>query len=169
MEDLDRQRVYSRINVKPDSSCVRASLEISAVMLQLLEDIDALAACDPQLSLQRWLNDASACAETEQEAQYYRRNARTIITTWGKECSITDYATRLWSGLVKSYYAPRWKEYTERLLQCIKDGKEYDQASFFNWCDEFEASWAANDAEIAYNEPVDPVAFSRELLIKYGL
>lgn len=144
MEDLDRQRVYSRINFKPDSSCVRASLEISAVMLQLLEDIDALAACDPQLSLQRWLNDASACSETEQEAQYYRRNARTIITTWGKE-------------------------YTERLLQCIKDGKEYDQASFFKWCDEFEASWAANDAEIAYNEPVDPVAFSRELLIKYGL
>lgn len=144
MEDLDRQCVYSRINFKPDSSCVRASLEISAVMLQLLEDIDALAACDPQLSLQRWLNDASACSETEQEAQYYRRNARTIITTWGKE-------------------------YTERLLQCIKDGKEYDQASFFNWCDEFEASWAANDAEIAYNEPVDPVAFSRELLIKYGL
>lgn len=150
------------------SDIVKAE-EISAVMLQLLEDIDVLAACDPQLSLQHWLNDASACAETEQEAQYYRRNARTIITTWGKECSITDYATRLWSGLVKSYYAPRWKEYTERLLQCIKDGKEYDQASFFKWCDEFEASWAANDAEIAYNEPVDPAAFSRKLLIKYGL
>lgn len=143
--------------------------EISAVMMQLLEDIDALAACDPQLSLQRWLDDASACAKTPQEARYYRRNARTLITIWGAECSITDYATRLWSGLVKSYYAPRWKEYTERILQCIQEGKEYDQASFFGWCEEFEHEWAANDVEITYNEPVDPVAFSEELLLKYGL
>ena len=143
--------------------------EISEKMMQLLEDIDALAACDQQLSLQRWLDDASACAKTPQEARYYRRNARTLITIWGNECSITDYATRLWSGLVKSYYAPRWKEYTERILQCIQEGKEYDQASFFGWCEEFEREWAANDAEITYNEPVDPVKLSRELLSKYGL
>jgi alpha-N-acetylglucosaminidase len=64
-------------------------------MMETLADLDALTACDPQLRLDRWLADASACARTQEEAAYYRRNARTLITTWGVQSSIRDYATRV--------------------------------------------------------------------------
>ena len=151
------------------SSDIEKARECVRVMTELLDDLDALAACDPQLSLKRWLYDASSCAKTEEEAAYYRRNARTLITIWGQQCSIRDYATRLWSGLVSSYYAPRWHMYFDEILSCIQEGREYDQVEFFKKCEKFEDNWAANDSEIFYNEPVSPVNFSKELIYKYQL
>ena len=138
-------------------------------MLQLIDDHDALAACYPQLSLKRWLDDASAWGRTPEESAYYRRNARTIITVWGDSKTLLDYATRLWSGLVKSYCAPRWEMYIAEILSCIEEGREYDQKAFFERLTEFEKSWAVSDDPIVYNEPVCPVAFSRELISRYGL
>ena len=41
-----------------------AARSAATQMLLLLEDLDALAACDPQLSLKRWLDDASAWKAT---------------------------------------------------------------------------------------------------------
>ena len=151
------------------ASDIEKARQTVATMTELIEDIDALAACDPQLSLKRWLDDATTCARTAEEAEYYRRNARTIITTWADECSITDYATRLWSGLVKSYYAPRWHMYFDEILRCIEQGVEYDQTAFFKKCKDFEDDWAKNDRQLTYNEPVCPVNFSKILISKYSL
>ena len=146
-----------------------AARSAATQMLLLLEDLDALAACDPQLSLKRWLDDASAWGRTAEEAAYYRRNARNIITVWGDSKTLLDYATRLWSGLVKSYYAPRWEMYIAEILSCIEDGREYDQAAFFERLSEFEKSWAASDDPIVYNDPVCPVTLSREIISRHGL
>ena len=151
------------------ASDLAAARSVAAQMLQLLEDLDALAACDPQLSLKRWLDDASACGRTPEESTYYRRNARTIISVWGESKTLLDYATRLWSGLVKSYYAPRWHMYIAEILSCIEEGREYDQTVFFERLTEFEKSWAASDDPIEYNEPVCPVTLSREFIYRYGL
>ena len=151
------------------ASDLAAARSVAAQMLQLLEDLDALAACDPQLSLKRWLDDASACGRTPEESTYYRRNARTIISVWGESKTLLDYATRLWSGLVKSYYAPRWEMYIAEILSCIEDGSEYDQAAFFERLSEFEKSWAASDDPIVYNDPVCPVTLSREIISRHGL
>ena len=143
--------------------------EISAVMLQMLEDIDALASCDPQMSLKRWLDDASAYGRTPEEAAYYRRNARTIISVWGDTASLRDYATRLWSGFMESYCAPRWQMYIEEILSCIEEGREYDQAAFFERLAAFEKDWATYDNETGYKEPSCPVELSRKLISQYEL
>lgn len=143
------------------------AVEVASVMLDLLEDLDALAACDPQLSLKKWLDDASSCGETPEEAAYYRRNARTLITIWGKHSSIRDYATRLWSGLIDSYYAPRWKMFVEEIISCIDEGREYDEKAFFERLTEFEDNWAEEDTEISYRNPTDPVRFSYDIIDKY--
>lgn len=34
-------------------------------------------------------------------------NARRIVTVWGPP--VDDYAARIWSGLIGSYYLERWK------------------------------------------------------------
>ena len=143
--------------------------EVADVMRQMLDDIDALVSCDTQFSLKRWLDDASACAKTPEEAAYYRRNARTIITVWGDSKTLLDYATRLWGGMMESYCAPRWEMYIDEILACIEEGREYDQAALFERMAEFEKAWAASDDAIDYKEPVDPVELSRELISKYGL
>lgn len=143
--------------------------EIAALMRQMLDDIDALVSCDTQFSLKRWLDDASACGQTPEEAAYYRRNARTIITVWGDSKTLLDYATRLWGGLMESYCAPRWEMYIDEILSCIEEGREYDQAALFERMAEFEKAWAASDDAIDYKEPADPVEMSRALIARYGL
>lgn len=143
--------------------------ETGSRMLELLDDLDAFAACETQLRLDKWLEDASSCARTPEEAAYYRRNARTLITIWGHQSSIKDYATRLWSGLIDSYYAPRWKMFIDEILSCIREGREYDEKAFFGKLDAFELDWALNDREIEYRSPVDHIAFSHQMMEKYSL
>lgn len=143
--------------------------EVAARMRQMLYDIEALVSCDTQFSLKRWLDDASECGHTPEEAAYYRRNARTIISIWGDSKTLLDYATRLWGGMMASYCAPRWEMYIDEILSCIEEGREYDQATMFERLTEFEKNWAASDDPIDHKDPVDPVALSRELILKYAL
>ena len=143
---------------------INTAKEVAQQMLTALDDLDALAACNPDLRLDRWLDDASACAKTDQEAAYYRKNARTIITIWGESCTITDYATRLWSGLIDSYYAPRWKMFIDEILSCIEEDREYDQEAFFDVLSEFEKEWAGNDREIVFRAASDPIELSYKIL-----
>ena len=141
-----------------------AAKDVAQQMLDALENLDALAACNLDLRLDKWLDDASACAKTEDEAAYYRKNARTLITIWGEECSITDYATRLWSGLIDSYYAPRWKMFIDEILSCIEEGREYDQEAFFELLSVFEKDWAGNDHEMVFRAASDPMELSYKIL-----
>ena len=143
--------------------------ELAGQMRQLMDDVDALASCDPQMSLKRWLDDASACGKTPEEAAYYRSNARKIISVWGDTSTLIDYATRLWSGFMKSYCIPRWEMYIEEILLCIEEGRKYDQAALFDRLSIFEKEWAASDNEIEYRNPSCPVGLSRELISRYGL
>lgn len=140
---------------------------VGKLMMELLADLDSLAACEPSLRLDRWLSDATACADNPEEAAYYRKNACTLITIWGKECSIRDYATRLWSGLIDSYYAPRWEMYIEEILSCMKDGRKYDENAFFERLEIFENDWVENDKEIVFRPSSDYKKLSYALLDKY--
>ena len=68
--------------------------------------MDALLAEHPLHRLERWLTMARAHGATMQDADYYERSARRLITTWGP--GVEDYAAKLWSGLIRDYYAPRY-------------------------------------------------------------
>ena len=143
--------------------------KIGAMMLDLIDDIDALAACEPQLRLDRWLEDAAACASTPEEIPYYTRNARTIITIWGTRTHIRDYASRLWSGLVASYCKPRWEMFVNEITDCIREGRCYDQEAFFQRLETFENAWAAEEQSDDYRTPGDCKALSFAAIDRYGL
>jgi alpha-N-acetylglucosaminidase len=70
------------------------------------EFIDALLCGHPLHRLEPWLTRARSHGITSKEADYYERSARRIITTWGP--GVEDYSARLWSGLIRDYYAPRY-------------------------------------------------------------
>lgn len=138
-----------------------------ALMMETLSDMDALAACDPQLRLDKWLDDASSCARTPEEEAYYRRNARTIITTWGVQSSIRDYANRVWSGLIDSYCAPRWQMFVDEIIACINEGREYDQKAFFERLTDFEDNWAAEETALDSRHAQNYRELSEQLYEKY--
>ena len=59
---------------------------------------------------------------TEAEKAHYVWNAKVQVTTWGNrvaadEGGLRDYSHREWSGLLKEFYAMRWKHYIDNVLK----------------------------------------------------
>ena len=109
-----------------------------ASMIGLLNKLDSLAATQPYLSAERWLEDASAWGTTPQEKQYYRDNAWHLLTIWGDTPTLNDYANRLWSGLIQAYYLPRWQLYIQMHLDCLESGQQYSAEAFDAACRQLE-------------------------------
>ncbi|OQP57200.1 alpha-N-acetylglucosaminidase (NAGLU) [Niastella vici] len=87
-----------------DQSTKKAALDKA---VQILTEMDRLLESHPLHRLQVWIDYARRSGTTEAEKDYYESNAKRLITTWGGAQS--DYAARMWSGLIRDYYIPRIK------------------------------------------------------------
>ncbi len=114
----------------------------------LMLGIDRLLASHPLHRLERWINFARAHGSTKERKDYYESNARRLITVWGPP--VDDYAAKVWSGLIRDYYLPRWQEFR-------KNGA----AGLPAW----EADWVERKKGISPCPPYpDPVAAAKQLL-----
>ena len=89
---------------------------------------DRFLASNPFTRLERWTDFARNWGETPEEKDRFETNARRIITTWGRgrdNKSLNDYAARIWSGLIRDYYLPRW----EHWFDARSSGEPFD----FGW------------------------------------
>ena len=120
-----------------NSGNLQAAEESAALMLKLLADIDSLAACEPSFSTKAWLDAAESWGS--------RHNAWQMLTVWAYTPVLNDYASRVWSGLVKEYYARRWSMFLDEALACLREGRDYSQASFDEKC----RIWELTSAETA--------------------
>ena len=59
--------------------------------------------------------------------------ARNLITLWGPEGNILDYARRTWSGIVMDYYYARWSLFFDELQKTLKTGgkKKFKQKTYY--------------------------------------
>jgi alpha-N-acetylglucosaminidase len=122
---------------------------------ELLKEMDALLNTEPSLRLERWIDFASKWGDKPEEIQYYKSDAIRQITTWGGPF-LTEYAAKVWSGLIRDYYLPRW----EYFFQYLKDGKEY---KIHDW----EENWIKNTSRLSMPVKIDdPVLFAENLLKK---
>ncbi|CAL2082808.1 Glycoside hydrolase, family GH89 lipoprotein precursor. Probable alpha-N-acetylglucosaminidase [Tenacibaculum sp. 190524A02b] len=78
--------------------------------LHILFNIDKLLASHPNRKLNDWIDFARKWGDTKEEKNYYESNAKRLITTWGGD-PVNDYSGRVWNGLIKDYYIPRWENY----------------------------------------------------------
>ena len=99
-------------------------------MMALLSDLDAVLAASghpEHYSLPYWIAQARAWASPSntsitntsamaQTASFYEYNARNLITLWGPTGQISDYASKQWSGLISTYYIPRWQRFIDCTL-----------------------------------------------------
>lgn len=110
-------------------------------MLDLLTDMDRLLATNSSFLLGKWVADARRMGQSPQEKNYFEQDARTIITTWGGEGQLDDYANRSWAGLMKSYYRQRWKMFLDAVISAARSHKPFDDKAFDNRLNVFEHSW----------------------------
>lgn len=102
-----------------------------------------------------WIESAMQMGTNPAERDWYRWNARTLITTWGPRGAangggLRDYAHREWGGLVKDFYYPRWKQF----FDYIKTNEQLPLN--FDYYD-MEAAWTANTNPYPINPTKDVV------------
>jgi alpha-N-acetylglucosaminidase len=103
--------------------------EASALFLDLLADIDSLLETRREYRFSEWLESARRWGGNDLERKLYARNAAMLVTLWGPEADpdIFDYSWREWSGLIREYYLPRWKQFHRFLRQKLEQGEAYSE------------------------------------------
>ena len=137
----------------------------AAEMREILADLEALNAFHSHASLDTWIDEARNMGTTDALKNYYEKNARNLITTWGG--NLNDYASRTWAGLVKSYYAGRWEIYFDAVIAAAEQGAELDSQALNQKLAAFEQAWVESTDPVIIERHGTLLDTSRELLKKY--
>ena len=110
--------------------------------LDLILEMDRMLARNRDFTLDKWTRSArSICDEVEgtddKDRDWMEWNARTLISVWGpreaaEKGGLKDYSNRMWAGLLKDFYYPRW----EKFFQSLEDGDK----------DECSVDWFRTDS-----------------------
>jgi alpha-N-acetylglucosaminidase len=142
--------------------------EIAAAAHRLtvaISDLDSLAASRPESLVGRWIADARAWGSDDQEADVLERDARTLLTVWGRQTSgLHDYSGRHWSGLLRDYYLPRWMAWTDWLSEAARAGAEPREADLQRQIVQLEEGWRCSLNPYHKEPEGDTVSIARRIL-----
>lgn len=110
---------------------------------------DSLLEGHPTWRLSRWLSFARSHGTSPEEKNKYEQNARRLVTRWGPP--VDDYAAKIWSGLIRDYYLPRW----EHFIQSRLSEKNPDMGAW-------EEKWVRSTGVSAAHAPGDLVNACRQ-------
>jgi alpha-N-acetylglucosaminidase len=134
----------------------RAS-ELEVRFEDLMLRADRFFESNPVTRLERWIDFARQWGTDEAEADKYEMDARRLISVWGpghQHDGLNDYACRMWSGLIRDYYLPRWKHFFE----AKKQGVPFD-------FDQWEYKFVEDQKGVSEVEPYeDLVAAAKQLV-----
>lgn len=137
-------------------------------LLGLISDMETLLASNKHFLLGTWIKAAQRLAKNIDDIILYTFNARNQITIWGPTGQHRDYASKQWSGLVKSYYLPRWQLFINMLNASLYNGSTFNQDEYFDLVFEKVEKPFQNNNEEFPTEPVGkPVNIAKHLYIKY--
>ena len=124
--------------------------------LNLLAEADCLLESHPVFRLQRWVDLAGRAGQSPEERDRFTGELRRLVTVWGGP-HLSDYSARVWSGLIRDYYLPRWEHY----FIAKRTGGAFD----FRNHDE----WYHSARGISHVTPYrDPLASARRLVENAG-
>jgi len=107
-------------------------------------DIDKMMSRQPLNSLDQWVKSASDYGDSPEVSKLYVKNAKTLITLWGGEGHLNDYASRSWNGMYKGFYWPRWKMFLEALKKSAVDNTPFDETKERELIKNWEIKWTEN-------------------------
>ena len=139
-----------------------------AEMKELLMDMDSLLSTRYSFLMGHWIKDARMFGTDADEADYYERNARLLITSFaGFTHLINDYANRNWAGLTETFYASRWEMFIDDVIEAVEKREPFNEEAFFEKVTAFENNWA-DETEKHASEPVgNSIVVASQLSEKY--
>lgn len=129
----------------------------------LARRIDLLAG-NQQETLGSWVADARAYGDTPAEKARFEEEAKAIVTVWGGEGHLSDYASRAWQGLYSGYYLPRWESFLTAQRAAAASGKPLDEPATLGAIRAWEQQWIADGRQWKRKAPKDPIKLVREIL-----
>lgn len=177
------QLKFSQAYDNKDTALLKA---LSAEQLDILADLDNLLSNRSEFCLSRWIGDSHRLAQSDTEKKYFDLNARALITQWGDingENILYDYAWREWSGLIKEYYAVRWKLFYDEAISQLEKGstidvlctadfdkrRNYVNTPFGRKLFAFEKQWLMEYKDYAYPVDNDVVPVAKALFQKWKI
>jgi alpha-N-acetylglucosaminidase len=146
----------------------RPALKMAAQrMLELIRDLDELLATRSEYLLGCWLEDARRWGGNPEERDRLEWNARRVITVWGDQPLIRDYARREWSGMLMGFYLKRWESFFEALDKAIVTGVAFNEKAFDLELLDWERHWADQHERYPTKPQGDTWEVSRRLWHKY--
>lgn len=113
------EQLTQQINEAYRIGDARKAGELEEKFVYFMQATDRLLAEHPTKDMQRWIDLARSHGRNNTAlADYYEKNARRIVTIWGPP--VDDYSARIWAGLIRDYYLPRWKHYFEQQKTGVK-------------------------------------------------
>ena len=147
---------------------VAAFRQYSLAFLTLMDDMDALLATRQDFLLGTWVADARRWGNTAAAQNLYEANAKNLVTLWGDaDCPLHEYACRQWSGLISSFYKPRWQQFFGQLEQALQSGSTADVAAFQKDIARWEWQWVHQRQDFPVRPVGDPVATAIRVHGKY--
>ena len=141
--------------------------ERAAEMLEIMDDMESLTACHRTFSFKEWIDSARSCGKDDCQADYYEKNARTLVSVWGDSYHLSDYASRSWTGMISSYYKVRWQKFLDRVISDVSAGKNFDQKRFDEEIWQFECSWTDPVRDMEIPESGEGISVAAGLYEKY--
>lgn len=129
--------------------------------LKLIKNQDALLGSSKDFLLGTWIERSMKMGAWEGEKEFYRYNAKVLITTWGNreaanKGGLRDYAHREWNGILGTLYYQRWKMFFDYVNKWKELPLAYD---YFD----VEDAWCRNE-EVYSSVPVgDAIVLATEI------
>uniref|UniRef100_A0A1B6CZE1 Alpha-N-acetylglucosaminidase n=3 Tax=Clastoptera arizonana TaxID=38151 RepID=A0A1B6CZE1_9HEMI len=121
--------VYSKVVSDFRNKDLQQLLNSTNIFLWILSDLETLLGTNKAFLLSQWLNSAKNAASSDTEKELFEMIARNQITLWGPNGEIKDYANKQWSGLVATYYYPRWDMFFSMLKNSLLTKQPYNQSA----------------------------------------
>jgi len=151
---IDISRHYYSLCIDEDlMKCVKAYQQKDVIkgdqLLKKIEkqalEIDKMMSGQPLNSLDQWVKSASDYGSSAEVSKLYVKNAKTLITLWGGEGHLNDYASRSWQGMYKGFYWPRWKMFLEAFRKSVVNNTQFDESNERELIKNWEIKWTESN------------------------
>ncbi|TFA99927.1 Alpha-N-acetylglucosaminidase [Trichoderma ghanense] len=130
--------VYYMPNQTTESRVTRLKTQ-GQLLTKLLLSLDGVLSSNKNFRLSTWLSAARSSAPSSAYADSFEYEARNQVTLWGPSGQLVDYASKAWSGLMKTYHLKRWQMFVEYLI--LTEPAQYNQTEFQAQLLVWELSW----------------------------
>ncbi len=166
--DLARP-VYDEIQTSIKTKDTATFRKSTGLFLGLINDMDDLLATRKEFLLGSWISDARRWGKTPEEKNLFEYQARLLVTTWTDQpgSNLTDYSCRQWNGLMKGYYAKRWKMYFDSIYPSLAEGQTFNNELFLKNLADFERNWAQSHEKYLTVPSENVINVVRKIAQKY--